>query len=59
MTNKPTHVRLKTGEKVYIERHQGNVIVVKSMKGKVFGSYEQKDMGKFQKRYKSLVAKKS
>lgn len=54
---KPTHIRIKTGERVFVERHH-TVIVVKSMNGKILGSYDQKDMAKFQKRYKSRVARK-
>lgn len=58
MANKPTHIRLKTNEKVFVERYQGNIIVVKNTSGRVLGSYEHKDMPKFNKRYKSLVANK-
>lgn len=54
---KPTHIRIKTGEKVFVTRHH-DVVVVKNTKGKVLGSYERKDMAKFQKRYKSMVARK-
>lgn len=57
-TSKPTHLRLKTGEKVFVERFQGNIVVVKNMSGRVLGSYEPTDMPKFAKRYKSLVANK-
>jgi len=55
---KPTHLRLKTNKQVYVERHEGGVVVVTNKKGKVVGSYRREDMGKFHKRYKSLVAKK-
>ena len=55
---KPTHVRLKTGKKVYVERHEGGVIVVKGKNGQIHGSYMRTEMTKFYKRYKSLVAKK-
>lgn len=58
MANKPTHLRLKTNEKVFVERFQGNVIVVKNTSGRVLGSYGPDDMPKFAKRYKSLVANK-
>ena len=51
---KPTHIRNKTGEEVFVERHQGGVMVVKNLHGKVLGSYEIADMPKFVKRYKSL-----
>lgn len=49
-----THIRLKTGEKVNVERFEGNVLVVRSAKGKVLGSYEYADMAKFHKRYQPI-----
>lgn len=55
---KATHIRLKNKAKVYVERFEGGVLVVRNMKGKVLGSYERKDMAKFSKRYRSLIAKK-
>lgn len=58
MNPKPTHIRLKTGQKVFVTRHMGNVLVVKNLKGKVLGSYEPATMGTFNKRYKSLLGKK-
>lgn len=58
MNAKPTHIRLKTGQKVNVTRHQGNVLVVKNMKGKVLGSYDPATMDKFSKRYKSLLGKR-
>ena len=53
----PTHVRLKTGNRVFVERYEGNVVVVKNRRGKVLGVYERDKMHLFYKRYKSLVAK--
>lgn len=52
---KPTHIRNKTGEEVFVERHQGGVMVVRNKHGKVLGSYELSEMPKFVKRYKSLT----
>ena len=54
MSNKPTHIRKKTGNKVYVERYEGGIIVVKSMRGKVIGSYERDQMSLFYKRYESI-----
>jgi len=54
----PTHLRLKTGKKVTVARHEGGILVVKNMRGRVIGSYGPEDMGKFYKRYKSLLAGK-
>ena len=54
---KPTHIRKKSGKKVYVIRHEGGVIVVKGKNGKVHGTYQRDEMAKFHKRYKSLVAK--
>lgn len=51
---KASHVRKKTGEKVYLER-LGNPpdakLVVYNMRGRVLGSYTHMEMGKFTKRY--------
>jgi len=54
---KATHIRIKTKTKVVVDRFEGGVLVVKNLKGKILGSYEQKDMPTFTKRYKSLRAK--
>ena len=53
--SKPTHVRLRTGSKVIVSREY-DVVIVRSLKGKVLGSYAKKDMGTFNQRYKSLNA---
>ena len=51
---KASHIRKKTGEKVYVER-LGNPpnaqLVVYTMRGTVVGSYNHTDMQKFVKRY--------
>ncbi len=54
MKGEPTHIRLKTNTKVFVERFEGNVIVVKNLKDNVVGSYEGHEMGKFHKRYKPI-----
>jgi len=51
IVKKPTHKSKKTGKKVFVERIEGNLIVVRSMKGKVLGAYEKKDMSRFNDRY--------
>ena len=53
----PTHVRLKTGKKVIVERHDGNILVVKATNGKFIYSYDLSSMDKFRRRYKSLRGK--
>lgn len=53
-TGKATHIRLKSGSKVNVERIQGT-LVVRSMKGAVIGSYGPDDMAKFHKRYQTLT----
>jgi len=53
---KPTHLRMKTKEKVFVERFEGGTIVVKRRNGKAIGSYTHETMQLFNKRYKSLVA---
>lgn len=54
-TMHPTHIRKKTKEKVFVERHEGGVLVVRKMNGKFIKSYEHKTMGKFNKRYRSIT----
>lgn len=54
---KATHIRIKTKTKVVVERFEGNVLVVKNMKGKILGSYDRGTMSKFTERYKSMRAK--
>lgn len=51
-----THIRLKTGEQVIVSREY-NIVIVRSLRGAVLGSYEPKDMGKFQKRYQRITVK--
>ncbi len=53
MSVKLTHIRLKTGNKVYVER-QYNTVIVRSRKGKVLGSYQPDEMADFHKRYKKI-----
>ena len=55
--NNATHIRLKTKKKVIVERYEGNILVVKSLKGKVIASYTRESMQLFNKRYKSLAIK--
>lgn len=52
--SKATHKSKKTGNKVFVERFEGNIIVVKSVKGKVLGSYNKSQMAKFNEKYESL-----
>ncbi len=56
---KATHLRLKNKKKVNVERHEGGVLVVRNLHGKVIGTYERKYMGKFNKRYRSLTTKQA
>jgi len=56
--NKATHIRKKTGEKVFVENAYG-IFIVRKMNGKVISSYEGADKGKFYNRYKSLSVKKT
>jgi len=50
-----THTRIKTKTKVIVERFEGNVLVVKNLKGKILGSYDRTSMDKFNDRYKTLA----
>lgn len=52
---KATHIRKKTKTKVVVERFEGGVLVVKSMAGKILGSYDHKSMAKFNDRYTTLA----
>ena len=61
MNSIPSHIRNKTGCKVRVERvgDPPNILfVVYAMNGKALGSYERKDMAKFQKRYTPLPQSK-
>lgn len=51
-----THIRNKTGEKVIVTREY-NIIIVRSLRGKVLGSYEPTEMGTFHKRYEKITVK--
>ena len=52
-----THIRLKNNVKVNVERFEGNILVVRNMKGKVIGSYEPTTMKNFYNRYMSILTK--
>jgi len=52
-----THIRRKNKVKVAVERFEGNVLVVRNLKGKVLGSYgpdQEFEMKKFYQRYESI-----
>lgn len=51
-----THKSKKTGNKVIVERYEGGILVVTSMKGKVLGSFQRTEMNKFYLKYTSLRA---
>jgi len=54
---KATHIRKKNKAKVFVERYEGNVLVVKNMRGKVLGSYgpmQEHEMKKFFERYEPI-----
>lgn len=51
-----THKRLKTGEQVIVTREY-DIIVVRSLRGKVLGSYERTQMATFHKRYEKITVK--
>jgi len=55
---KATHIRKKNNVKVIVERYEGNILVVKNMKGKVLGSYgpdQMHPMKKFFERYEPVT----
>ena len=52
---KATHIRMKTNTKVFVERHEGNILVVRNLKGKILGSYTKQQMKHFNERYASLA----
>lgn len=56
MATRATHKSNKTGKNVIVERFEGGILVVSSMKGKVLGSYKRTDMKKFYTKYVSLRA---
>lgn len=51
-----THIRKKTGEKVYVENSYG-VFVIHKLSGQVLTSFDPENRSKFYKRYKSIKAK--
>lgn len=51
-----THKSNKTGNPVIVEKYEGGILVVKTMSGKVLGSYERTEMQKFYKKYTSTRA---
>ncbi len=51
--NVPTHLRVKSGKKVFVER-VAKILVVRSLTKKVLGSYTHDQMALFHKRYKPL-----
>ena len=58
---KATHIRKKNNVKVFVERYEGNVLVVKNMRGKVLGSYgpmQDNPMKKFYERYEPVTPKR-
>ena len=55
---KATHVRIATKTKVSVERHEGHILVVRNMKGKILGSYTKAEMKTFNERYSSLAVQR-
>ena len=59
MVNKSraTHITVKGNKKRVVQRERdetGTVFIVRNMTGKVMGTYNKKDMNKFNKKYVSL-----
>jgi len=58
---KATHIRKKNNVKVAVERFEGNILVVRNLRGKVLGSYgkdQQFEMKKFFERYEPAKPKR-
>lgn len=53
-----THENRNSGKKVIVERYEGNIVVVKNLKGKALKTYNKKDMKSFNERYMSLSVTK-
>lgn len=54
--HRTTHIRVKNNKEVMVERIEGDIFVVKNLKGGVIGSYNRKQRASFNKRYKSIRA---
>lgn len=53
---KATHIRIKTNQRVIVEK-QYDVLIVRNLRGKFLGAYEPKELAIFHKRYVPIKIK--
>ena len=51
---KASHEDRNSGKKVIVERFEGNILVVRNLKGKALKTYNREDMKNFNSKYKTL-----